>query len=191
VRLVIAGSEGNIGRRLKAAFPHAVGIDVKRSADIVADLATVDFSRAVIAEALTRAEAVIHLATSADPDAPDDIHWQAVANTARLFAACAHARVPRIVVASSDWAAPKDGRHINAYGWSKRVTEGLCDMYTLAPGQTAVALRVGWVPPTPTEIASAPQWLRANHWDNARLVAEFARALGLSGDGQLRAGSPP
>ena len=76
MRLVIAGSEGNIGRRLKAAFPDSIGIDVRRGADIVADLATVDFSRAVIAEALTRADAVVHLATSADPDAPDDIHWQ-------------------------------------------------------------------------------------------------------------------
>jgi nucleoside-diphosphate-sugar epimerase len=179
MRIVIAGSEGNVGGRLKAAFPDVVGIDVRRGAEIVADLATVDYSRAVIAEALRSADAVIHLATSADPDAPDDVHWLAVANTARLFAACAHAGVPRMVVASSDWAEPKNGRPINAYGQSKRVCEALSEMYSLAPGRTGVALRVGWVPANPAEVAAAPQWLRENHWDDRRLVAEFRRALGL------------
>lgn len=178
LRIVITGSEGNIGRRLKAAFPDALGIDVRRGAGIVADLATVDYSRAVIAAALTGADAVVHLATSADPDAPADVHWQAVANTARLFAACAHAGVPRVVVASSDWAEPKAGMVVNAYGHSKRVFEALAEMYSLAPGRTAVALRVGWVPLTPDEVADAPEWLRANYWDDARLVAEFRKALG-------------
>jgi nucleoside-diphosphate-sugar epimerase len=191
VRLVIAGSEGNIGRRLKAAFPNTVGIDVKRGADILADLATIDYSRAVIANALTGADAVIQLATSADPEAPDDVHWQAVANTARLFAACAHAGVPRIVVASSAWAEPKDDRPVNAYGHSKRVMEALAAMYGHTRDRVAVALRVGWVPESATEVASAPEWLRANHWDDARLVAEFRSVLGLPAGGQARTGSPP
>ena len=179
MRVVIAGSEGNVGRRLKAAFADAVGIDVKRGAEIVADLATVDYSRTVIADALKRADAVVHLATSADPEAPDDVHWLAVANTARLFAACAHANVPRIVVASSDWAEPKNGSPINAYGQSKRVCEALCEMYALAPGRTGIALRVGWVPADTAEVPAAPQWLRDNYWDDKRLIAEFRRAVGL------------
>jgi hypothetical protein len=37
----------------------------------------------------------------------------------------------------------------------------------------------------------APDWLRDNYWDDARLLTEFRRALGLTDDGQLRAGSPP
>jgi nucleoside-diphosphate-sugar epimerase len=179
LRLVITGSEGNIGRRLKAAFADTVGIDLARGADIVADLATIDYHRRVIAEALANAEAVVHLATSANPDASDDVHWHAVANTARLFAACAHAGVPRVVVASSDWAEPKNGMTVNAYGHSKRVMEALAAMYALAPGRAAVALRVGWVPRSADEVAGAPDWLRANYWDDARLVAEFRRALGL------------
>ncbi len=178
MRIVITGSEGNIGRRLRPAFPGAIGIDVRRGADIVADLATVDFSRRVIAEALSGADAVIHLATSADPDAADDVHWTAVANTSRLVAACAHAGVARIVLASSDWAAPKDGLAVNAYGASKRVIEALAAMYALGPGRSAVALRVGWVPSSADEIAAAPDWLRASHWDDARVVAEFRAALG-------------
>jgi nucleoside-diphosphate-sugar epimerase len=181
LRIVIAGSEGNIGRRLKSALPGAIGIDTRRGADIVADLATIDYSRVVIAEALTRADAVIHLATSADPDAADDVHWLAVANTARLFAACAHAGVPRIVVASSDWAEPTGGMRINAYGHSKRVCEALAAMYSLAPGRKAVALRVGWVPVSLHELDRAPEWLRANYWDDVRLVSEFRRAIGLPG----------
>ena len=179
MRLVIAGSEGYIGRRLKAAFPDTIGIDVKRGADILADLATIDYSRAVIAHALTGADAVVQLATSADPEAPDDVHWQAVANTARLFAACAHARVRRVVVASSDWAEPTNGMAANTYGHSKRVMEALAEMYSLVPGRTAVALRIGWVPLSADEVAAAPEWLKANYWNDVRLVAEFRRGLGL------------
>jgi hypothetical protein len=57
--------------------------------------------------------------------------------------------------------------------------EALADMYSLAPDRTAVALRVGWVPLSPDEVAAAPEWLGANYWDDSRLVAEFRRALGL------------
>lgn len=178
MQLVITGSEGTIGRRLKAAFPGAIGIDVAGGADIVADLGVLDYTRHFIAETLRNADAVIHLATSADPDAPSDVHWQAVANAARLVAACAHAGVPAIVIASSDWAEPKNGLSANAYGHSKRVMEALAAMYALAPDRRAVALRVGWVPQSEGEVAAAPGWLRANYWDNARLVAEFRAALG-------------
>ena len=179
MRIVITGSEGNIGRRLKAAFPGAIGIDVARGADIVADLATVDYERRVIHEALTNADAVIHLAASADPEAPDDVHWHAVANGARLLAACASAHVPIVVIASSDWAEPKNGTATNAYGHSKRVMEALAAMYTLAQGRRALALRVGWVPHSAEALANAPDLLKANYWDDARLIAKFRTALGV------------
>ena len=79
----------------------------------------------------------------------------------------------------------------NAYGQSKRVMEALSAMYSLAPVRDAVALRVGWVPASADEVPLAPDWLRDNYWDDARLLTEFRRALGLTDDGQLRAGSPP
>jgi len=179
LQIVITGSEGNIGRRLKAAFPGAIGIDVARGADIVADLGTVDYERRLIHEALTNADAVIHLATGADPQAADDVHWHAVANGARLLAACASAHVPIVVIASSDWAAPRNGLAINAYGHAKRVMEALAAMYALAPDRRAVALRVGWVPGSADEVAGAPDWLKAAYWDDARLIAEFRKALGM------------
>jgi nucleoside-diphosphate-sugar epimerase len=177
LQIVITGSEGNIGRRLKAEFPDAIGIDIARGADIVADLATVDYERRVIHDALARADAVIHLATGADPEAPDDVHWHAVATSARLVAACAALHVPMVVVASSDWAEPKNGMPVNAYGHSKRVMEALAAMYALAPGCRAVALRVGWVPHSAEALANAPDWLKVNYWDDARLIAEFRKAL--------------
>jgi nucleoside-diphosphate-sugar epimerase len=179
VAIIITGSEGNIGRRLKAAFPGAIGIDVLPGADIVGDLATIDFERRVINEALTHAHAVVHLATSANPDAPDHVHWTAAANAARLFAACAAAGVPVVVAASSDWAEPRGGRTINAYGASKRVIEAMCAMYALAPDRRAVALRVGWVPHSLAALEGAEDWLAANYWDDARLVKEFRIALGM------------
>jgi nucleoside-diphosphate-sugar epimerase len=130
--------------------------------------------------ALNTAEAVIHLATSADPDAPDRVHWQAVVVTARLLAACAAADVPRVIVASSHWAEPANGQAINVYGHSKRAIEAMAAMYALAPGRTAVALRIGWVPGAAEEVAEAPGWLRDDHWDDARLIAAFRQALGLA-----------
>jgi nucleoside-diphosphate-sugar epimerase len=184
VRIVITGSEGNVGRRLKAAFPGSTGIDIVRGADIIADLGTVDYERVVIRTALANADAVVHLAASPNVNAPDDVHWHAVASATCLFAACAHLNVPRVVVASSDWAEPKAamteaGLTVNTYGHSKRVMEALAAMYALTPGRSAVALRVGWIPRDPAEVANAAPWLLANYWDDARLIAEFRQALGL------------
>jgi nucleoside-diphosphate-sugar epimerase len=184
LRIVITGSEGNIGRRLKVAFPGSTGIDMVRGADIIADLGSVDYERAVIRTALANADALVHLAADHRPEAADDAHWQSVANAARLFAACAHLNVPRVVVASSDWAEPKKamleaGLNVNSYGHSKRVMEALAAMYALTPGRAAVALRVGWIPRDPAELVDPPAWLAANYWDDARLIAEFRKALGL------------
>lgn len=178
--ILVTGSEGNIGCRLMAAFPGAVGLDIRPGADIVADLATLDYSGPDIRECLATTEAVVHLATSADPDAPEAVHWQAVANTARLVAACAAVSVPRIVLASSAWAEPRDGRPQNAYGGSKAVFEALAAMYAVAPGRVGIALRIGWVPGHVDAVAAAPDWLRASYWDDARLIAAFSDALGLA-----------
>jgi hypothetical protein len=52
-------------------------------------------------------------------------------------------------------------------------------MYMQDTGLTAVALRIGWVPGSASELQRAPPWLAATYWDNARLVAEFRTALGF------------
>jgi nucleoside-diphosphate-sugar epimerase len=184
MKLLIIGSQGNIGRRLMAAFPGSIGIDRLPGADIVADLATIDYAKPEIAAALSAADGVIHVATSANAHGPDDVHYQAVIDTARLLDACQRHKVPRLVLPSSDWAEPKPGwlEGVNTYGHSKRVFETMAAMYAHSTGLRCVALRIGWVPRSPQELVGAEKWLIANHWDDARLMAEFTAALGSEHD---------
>ena len=177
MQLIITGSEGNIGRRLRAAYPGSIGIDVAAGAEIAADLAGIDYDAPDIRAAFERADGVIHLATSARPQDAGAIHYQAVTNTARLVAACAGFGIKRLVLASSDWAEPKTlMAKINTYGYSKRVFEAMAAMYSHSTGH-AVALRFGWVPHDPPG-PDTPQWLLDNYWDDARLLAEVRAALG-------------
>lgn len=181
--LVITGSQGNIGRRLMAAFPGAIGIDRHPDADIVEDLSTIDYDATIVRRAFETCDGLIHLATSADVEAPEAVHWRAVVNGARLVEACAAYDVPRLVLPSSDWAEPKAAAlRINVYGHSKRVFEAMAAMYAMTDGRRAVALRYGWVPQTPNEVAAAPEWLRANYWDDERLISEVRAALGPAPD---------
>ncbi len=180
MKLVIIGSEGNVGRRLMRAFPASTGIDRVAGADIVADLATIDYTTPRMQDLLTGADGLIHVATSANVAAPDDLHYQAVIDAARLLDACQRIPVPRIVLPSSDWAEPKVGwAGINTYGHSKRVFETMAQMYQFSTGKVCTALRIGWIARTPQEVASAEPWLRANWWPDDRLIAEMTAALGF------------
>jgi nucleoside-diphosphate-sugar epimerase len=121
------------------------------------------------------------VATSANVNDSDAVHWQAVADTARLVQACDRYNVRRVVLPSSDWAEPKTRwatLELNAYGHSKRIIEAMALMYNMTPGRRAVALRIGWVPHDPSEVATAEPWLQANYWDDARLIAQVKTALG-------------
>lgn len=176
--IIIVGAMGNIGRRLMAAFPGAIGIDRHPDADIVEDLTTIDYEATMVRRAFESCDGLIHVATSANVDDPDSVHWRAVVDGARLIEACADYNVPRLVLPSSDWAEPKTAMaRINVYGHSKRVFEAMAAMYTMTPGRRAVALRFGWVPKDPGELATAEGWLIANYWDDARLIAEVKAAL--------------
>ena len=109
------------------------------------------------------------------------MHWQAVADTARLLAACDRYDVRRVVIPSSDWADPKTrwaAQNINAYGHSKRVFEAMAQMYNVKPDRHCVALCIGWVARNAEEVAHADPWLRANYWDDARLIGQMQAALG-------------
>ncbi|NDV01608.1 NAD(P)-dependent oxidoreductase [Pseudoroseicyclus tamaricis] len=176
--LVIIGSEGGIGRRLRRAFPDAIGVDRAPGADIEIDLATADVTAGPLGAALSEAEAAIYLATPADPEAPEAAHFAALQTCTRFVSACALLGVPRLVLPSSGWAAPAPPMQINAYGHSKRVIEALAEMYSCHPTRRAVALRFGWVPADDADVAGAADWLQAVHWPQARLVAEVSRALG-------------
>jgi nucleoside-diphosphate-sugar epimerase len=180
--IVIVGAEGNIGRRLRAAFPGAIGIDRAAGADIVADLERIDYDDPAIAAAFAQAEGLIHVATSHNVEDPPAVHWAAVRDTARLLVACDRYDIKRVVLPSSDWAQPRTrwaAHQINPYGHSKRVFEAMAEMYSATPGRIAVALRFGWVPRHPDELLTADDWLRANYWDDARLIGQVRGALGL------------
>jgi nucleoside-diphosphate-sugar epimerase len=180
MKTVIIGSEGNVGRRLRRLFPGAIGIDRIAGAEIVADLATIDYDAPAVREALAGAEAVIHVATSPSVDAPDIVHYQAVIDAARLLAACQQYPVPRVMLPSSDWAEPKIGwADLNTYGHSKRVFETMAAMYRHSTGKVCTALRIGWVARNLDEVRNSEQWLQDNYWPDERLFAEVNRALGL------------
>ena len=180
MKTVIFGSEGNIGRKLREIFPEAFGIDRVPGADFVVEMADIDYSAEPLRSVLANADIVLHLATSPDVAAPDDIQYQAVIDAARLLDACQRVPVPRVLLPSSDWAEPKIGwDKINTYGHSKRVFETMASMYRHSTGLRCAALRLGWVAPTPEIAAAAPQWLRDNYWDNERLFTEVRAALDL------------
>ncbi|MBI4920688.1 MAG: NAD(P)-dependent oxidoreductase [Devosia nanyangense] len=179
MKLLIVGAMGNVGHRLMTAFPGAIGMDRVPGADIVADLATIDYAAPQIRDVLAAVDGVIHVATSADVDAPDDVHYQAVIDAARLLDACQRVPVPRVILPSSDWAEPKPGWAINTYGHSKRVFETMAAMYRHSTGKHCVALRIGWVAHDLEEVRRSPKWLQDNYWDDARLVREVKAALQL------------
>jgi nucleoside-diphosphate-sugar epimerase len=179
--ILIFGAMGNIGRRLMPAFPGAIGIDRVPGADIVADLATIDYTAPEIAAAFAKADGVIHVATSANTGDPDAVHWAAVTATARLLQACDRYDIKRVVIPSSDWADPKTrwaAHNQNAYGHSKRVFEEMAHMYNVGhTDRHCVALRIGWVTDY-ANVLKADQWLQANYWDDARLIGQMQAALG-------------
>jgi nucleoside-diphosphate-sugar epimerase len=181
VSIIIVGAMGNIGRRLMRAFPDAIGIDRVPGAELVADLSRIDYGAREIRQAFEAADGVVHVATSASVSDPDSVHWAAVVETARLVQACDRHDIRRLVLPSSDWAEPRTRWPefaLNAYGHSKRLIEAMALMYNMTPGRHAVALRIGWVPHDPAEVAAAEPWLRANYWDDERLVAQVRTALG-------------
>jgi nucleoside-diphosphate-sugar epimerase len=180
--IIIVGAMGNIGRRLMTAFPGTIGIDRVPGADIVASLADIDYDEPAVKAAFESADGLIHVATSANTGDPDAVHWQAVADTARLLAACDRHDIRRVVIPSSDWADPKTrwaAHNQNAYGHSKRVFEEMAHMYNVGhPDRHCVALRIGWVARNYAEVEAADQWLQANYWDDARLIGQMQAALG-------------
>ncbi len=117
MKTVIFGSEGNIGKKLRTIFPGAFGVDRVQGADLVASMEEVDFDAEPLKSRLAEADVVLHLATSPSTQAPDEVHYQAVIDAARLLMACQKVPVPRVLLPSSDWADPKRGwPPMNTYG---------------------------------------------------------------------------
>ena len=177
---VIIGSEGNVAQRLRPLFQDIVGIDRAPGAAFVVDLADIDYDQPWIAGLLSRADIVVHLGTSPRVNDPDEVHYQSLRNTVNLLTACQKRPVPKVLLPSSHWAEPPEGfPGTNTYAASKRVIEGLAEMYRVSTGQHCVALRFGWVARDAAKVATVEDWLKAAIWDDARLLREVAQALQL------------
>ncbi|VAW15478.1 hypothetical protein MNBD_ALPHA09-1311 [hydrothermal vent metagenome] len=178
MRILITGSEGNVGRRLAGFFPDTIGIDIRPGADIRANLEFIDYEDRKVRRAFEISDALIHLASSADPGAAADVHWQDVVNAGRLVSNCMKRGVRCLVVASSDLTAPQDEHDLTAFSHAKRVVEIMAAMYDHEEGRRGRPVRIGWVPRDDQELKTAPEQLRRRYWSDKRLAAAFRRALG-------------
>ena len=179
MKIVITGSQGNVGSRLMAALPGAIGVDRVQGANVVIDFDTVDYAAEPMKSVLAGADVLIHLGADPRPFAPDLTHWQSVINAARLAAAAVDADIRSFVIASSGWAVPMEGQWLNAYAHSKRVAESLAAMYDNRAGCRGRAVRIGWVPRDADARLTAEPWLAALYWDDERLIREFKEAAGI------------
>ena len=174
--MLVIGGCGNIGNKLKREWPCSITVDRKKSADFVFDLNELGKGDSDFYDLLGKSEVVVHLATSADPDGSDLTHFQSLENTAKLVSACAHADVPNLILASSDWAEPSH-QDINTYGQCKRAIEAMADMYSQSEHRVCTAIRIGWVPQDDSDIQAAPEWLLKSYWDTCKLIQEFKVAI--------------
>ena len=177
MKIIITGSQGTIGTRLTPHFPEKIGIDIKPGADIRANLEFIDYEDRDVRRAFETANALIHLATTADTTAPADRHWQDVVNTSRLLEAARARGIKTLVVASSDLAMPDNEDDLTTFGHGKRVLEIMTAMYDHEPGYHARPVRVGWVPREPGDMQTTDEKLRARIWSDKRLVSAFKKAL--------------
>ena len=52
-------------------------------------------------------------------------------------------------------------------------------MYRFSTGKICAAMRIGWVARSLAEVEAADGWLKANYWDETRLIREVKKALDL------------
>lgn len=187
--VLITGANGNIGRKLRAAWGDAydlVLIDVETGGDIDvlgADLSEWDAAWVGMFEGV---DTVIHLAANPSEHAS----WEALTRPnldalCNVFHAAALAGVERVIYASSNHAmggyrdlgdmpitADLPPRPGNPYGATKLFGERLGKSFAKAFEITVVALRLGWV----QEGANLP----------ASLPDDWARSIWLSNDDMIR-----
>jgi nucleoside-diphosphate-sugar epimerase len=164
MKLVIIGSDGFIGRRLRQLSESeghtVIGVDAAASADVVCDIRSDGLAAALPADA----DALVHLAAiSRDKDCAADLDRALSVNIAATWNVLQGARargIPQMVFASSEWVygdvagqdvqredAPIDiNRLTSTYALTKIFAERLLDAAWQADPRTAVTvLRFGIV----------------------------------------------
>ena len=175
VRVVVTGSEGNLGRKACTALRglHGVavtGIDRTAPAEtlnvpggdghpVVADLDSYD---PVWTSSFAGADVVLHLAAEPRPVASwDDVRRANVDRSLNVLRAVEEHAVPRFVFASSNWVV---GGHrfdrvrltptttpfpVNPYGYSKAAVERVCAAHHARVGTHVLVMRIGYCQPAP------------------------------------------
>lgn len=187
--VVITGAAGRIGGYLRPRMHRPDRllrlVDISPVSDVADDEEAIEGSltdRALMRRAVDGADAVVHLGGIAAEAPWSEILATNVDGTQSVLQAAADARVPRVVIASSNhaagyWHRPVDGsalpdtieaRPDSFYGWSKAAIELLGRLYHDRFGITVVNLRMGWCSPHPDNARGAEIWLSAD--DVARLV---------------------
>jgi nucleoside-diphosphate-sugar epimerase len=177
MRVAVTGGDGLIAGILRAGLNDRFDLRwLSRSDADVTDLPALE-------RAFARADAVVHLAASAEVDASwDEVLPANVIGAYHAFEASLRAGVRRVVFASSNHAmgmyqwdddrfadavhpveVPADApiRPDSIYGASKAWGEAIGRLYAERRGLEVVCLRIGWVtdddrPPTSTEMRREP-----------------------------------
>ena len=188
MRVLLTGSEGSIGRVLRAGLDHeVVGLDLVEGAEHVGDVTDPAYVAAAVAE--VRPDAIVHMAgipTESSLPAALSSH---VLSTAALLDAMVEHGVRRFVYASSNHAVGRtpraDGtvttstppRPDTFYGVSKVAAEALMSLYVDRHGIDAVSCRIGSFLERPETRRNLSTWL--SHGDAVRMV----EAALTAGDG--------
>lgn len=186
-RVVVTGAAGSIGRavcaRLRTRWDLHQTDKVAGEGVEHLDVTDLDACR----EAFTGADAVVHLAAVADPNAS----WEQLlpANVIGAYTvarAAIDARVRRLVLASSlqvvsgapvgtQRRSTDQPRPANLYGASKAWAEALGSWVADTSATSVVVLRIGYFPPERPDPASTPA-TDLSAWLSARDAAELLRA---------------
>lgn len=187
MKILVTGASGHLGAKLTAhldCLGHQVtGLDlVAAQTPVPIHAADLSCSDPGWASRFKGQDVVIHLAADRAPDAnwasaiPSNM--DAVLN---LFAAAAHAAVPRVVFASSNWVlggyrfradplGPKTTpMPINPYGMTKLMGERIGAHCAAQHGMTVICTRIGWT-----------QWTHANQPGPHMAMGRWGQLMWLS-----------
>lgn len=178
MRILLTGSEGSIGRVLRAGLTHEViGFDLAEGAEHVGDCT--DPARVLEVVGQVQPDAIVHLAGIPTESSLPEALSSHVLTTAALLEAMVVHRVPRIVYASSNHAVGRTPRGAvvgvdtrprpdTFYGTAKVATEALLSLYTDRHDLTAICCRIGSFLERPETRRSLSTWL--SHGDAVRMV---------------------
>lgn len=179
MRVLLTGSEGSIGRVLRAGLTahEVIGLDRIAGAEHVGDCADPAYVDRVVAA--VRPEAVVHLAGVPTESSLPTALASHVHTTATLLEAMVRHGVPRMVYASSNHAVGRTPRSDTVgvdirprpdtfYGVAKVAAEGLLSLYSDRHGLTTISCRIGSFLERPETRRHLSTWL--SHGDGVRMV---------------------